>query len=546
MTVTRFAPSPTGYLHIGGARTALFNWLLARRNGGKFILRIEDTDQKRNTPTAMAQVIEDLKWLGITWDEGPQIGGANGPYLQSQRRDIYDRYIKQLLDAGLAYYCFDTTEELATMRVDADGKQSGFVYRRPEVLATEQEAQQARQAGKPVTVRFAVPQDRPIVVTDIIRGKVSFAAAEIADFIIQKSDGFPTYHFAVVVDDALMGVTHVMRGQEHLMNTPGHIALQQALGFDTPIYAHMSITVSDNGGKLSKRERPNTLRKAIKAADEINMAALAAAGGISEDELETFMKKKTTPDEDAIEKMADFVGITLPEINVVDFAKSGYIPEAIINFTALLGWNPGGEQEIMSVDELIEAFDEKRLNKANSFFDRNKLIAFNTEHINRTDTQALLKHFKNYLRLNNSVMLTADDQMLSRLIDMNRGAKTLADIESKCKLFFIDDQQIEYDPKAVKKVFLKNDGQGIEMLKSLKPALEELEDFQAQSIEALLRKLAEEKGTGLGNIAQPIRVAVSGTTISPAIFDSLSILGKEKTISRIKKAISLFTENSHT
>lgn len=539
--ITRFAPSPTGYLHIGGARTALFNWLLARKSGGKFILRIEDTDQKRNTPTAMKQVMEDLKWLGMTWDEGPEVGGENGPYLQSERCDTYNRYLKQLLDEGKAYYCFDTTEELAAMREDAEGKQSGFVYRRPEVLPTEKDVEEAKAAGRPVTVRFAVPQDKPIVIKDVVRGEVTFAAVDIADFIIQKSDGFPTYHFAVVVDDALMGVTHVLRGQEHLMNTPGHQSLQKALGFEVPTYAHISITVSDNGGKLSKRERPNTLRKAIRQVKEIDMAELAAFGGITGQELETFMKKKTTPDEVAIEKMAEFVGISLPEINVVDFAKSGYTPEALINFTALLGWNPGDDREIMSIDELIESFDINRLNKANSLFDRNKLISFNTEHINKTDVNVLLKHFKNYLEMNDSPMLAANDELLARLIDLNRGAKTFVDIESKCKLFFITDDQIEYNPKAVKKVFLKNEGQGIQMLGNIKNSLSELEDFSAESIEELLRKLAEEKETGLGSIAQPIRVAISGTTISPAIFDSISILGKEKTISRIEKALANFS-----
>ena len=541
MITTRFAPSPTGYLHIGGARTALFNWLLARKEGGKFILRIEDTDQKRNTPTATQQVIDDMKWLGITWDEGPDIGGDSAPYLQSQRNDIYAGYLKKLLDEGKAYYCFDTQEELAALREHSDGKQSGFVYRRPEVLPTEQDVADARAQGKSVTVRFAVPQDEPIVVNDIVRGKVSFEPEELADFIIQKSDGFPTYHFAVVVDDALMGVTHILRGQEHLMNTPGHIALQRALGFDTPVYAHMSLTVSDTGGKLSKRERPNALRKAIKACNELNMDKFAEAAGIEIAEIEAFLAKETTPDETAIEKMAAFLNITLPEVNVIDFAKSGYIPEAIVNFIALLGWNPGGEQEIMSIDELVNAFDVNRLNKANSFFDRNKLIAFNTEHINKLDIKTLLKHFKNYLQLSGSKMLTADDTLLERLIELNRGAKTLVDIESKCNLLFIEDEDIVFDDKAVKKVLLKNEGQGIEMLKFVKGLFESAEDFSTDTIEAILRKAAEDKSTGLGNIAQPIRVAISGTTISPAIFDTISILGKEKTLRRIEAAIKVFS-----
>ncbi len=539
MIVTRFAPSPTGYLHIGGARTALFNWLLARKSGGKFILRIEDTDQKRNTPTAMQQVMDDLRWLGINWDEGPEVGGPNAPYLQSQRCDTYNMYIQKLLDEGKAYYCFDTFEELAALREDSEGKQSGFVHRKPDVLPTLVDVAAAKAAGKPITVRFAVPQDNPIVVNDVVRGEVTFAAGEIGDFIIQKSDGFPTYHFAVVVDDELMGVTHVLRGQEHLMNTPGHIALQQALGFKTPVYAHVSITVSDSGGKLSKRERPNTLRKAVKAA-QVDMAQLAAAGEISEQELDLFMKKESTPDEAAIEKMAAFVGIVLPEINVVDFAKSGYTPEALVNFTALLGWNPGTDVEIMSVEELIACFDINRLNKANSLFDRSKLISFNTEHINRTDINVLLKHFKGYLELNDSPLLAADDSLLARFIELNRGARTLADIESKCKLFFVEDDEVKYDEKAVSKVLHKNDKHGIEMLKIVKERLAAMEDFSPQAIDNMLRSLAEERATGLGNVAQPLRVAISGTTISPAIFDTVSILGKERTINRINRTVALF------
>ncbi|NQV33724.1 MAG: glutamate--tRNA ligase, partial [Phycisphaeraceae bacterium] len=278
--VTRFAPSPTGYLHVGGARTALFNWLWAKRNNGLFLLRIEDTDQKRNTPTATQQVIKDLKWLGITWDEGPEKGGPNGPYAQSDRLDIYDKHIQQLLDEGKAYYCFDTTEELDARRKEAEVKKVGFIYRRPDVLPCAADMEKAKAEGRPVTVRFAIPLEAPIVVTDVVRGEVTFDPAEIADFIIQKSDGFPTYNFACVVDDYLMKVTHIIRGQEHLNNTPGQKVLWQALfGNDRlPNYAHMSVTVSDSGGKLSKRERPKALRTAIKAKSDIDLTALAQVG----------------------------------------------------------------------------------------------------------------------------------------------------------------------------------------------------------------------------------------------------------------------------
>ena len=485
MIVTRFAPSPTGYLHIGGARTALFNWLLARKTGGKFILRIEDTDQKRNTPTAMKQVIEDLRWMGIDWDEGPEVEGPNGPYLQSQRRDIYDKYMQKLLDEKKAYYCFDTPEELSEMRLGAEKTKGSLIYPRPEEFPTQEDVEKARQEGRPVTIRFAVPQDKPIVVEDVVRGTISFDPAEISDFIIQKSDGFPTYHFAVVVDDALMGVTHILRGQEHLMNTPGHQVLQEALGFDIPVYAHISVTVSENGGKLSKRERSNTLRKAIREAENIDMEVLAQTGGISGEELEEFMKKKSTPDETAIEKMAKLLNVELPEVNLVDFAKSGYTPEALVNFTALLGWNPGTEKEFMSVEELIDSFDVKRLNKANSFFDRNKLISFNTEHIQHTNIDILVGHMRNYLALNSSPMQKADEELLAKLIEINRGARTLADIEKKCMLFFVENDKIEYNEKSVQKVLLKNEGEGLKMLEFIKGKLLELSEVSSEAVENL-------------------------------------------------------------
>jgi glutamyl/glutaminyl-tRNA synthetase len=536
--VTRFAPSPTGYLHVGGARTALFNWLYARRTGGKFLLRIEDTDLKRNTPTAMQQVINDLRWLGIDWDEGPEIGGPHGPYLQSQRRDIYDKYVKQLVEQGKAYHCFDTTEELAAMREEAEADKLGFAYRRPKKFPTEDDVKKARAEGRSVTVRFAVPQDKEIVVRDIIRGDVTFRAGEIGDFIIMKSDGFPTYHFACVVDDELMEVTHVIRGQEHLMNTPGHVVLQEALGFRTPIYAHMSVTVSEGGGKLSKRERPKTLKKAIKEAQGVDMAALAKAGGISIEELESFLKGDAVPDMPAIGAMAEYMGVSLPEINVVDFFKSGYLPETMVNFLALLGWNPGDGREVMKREELIEAFDISRLNKSNSLFDRQKLVSFNTEHIRITDRAKVVEHFKAYLKEQKSPLMKADGQTLARLVELCLGARTLADIERKCRFLYLADDELEYDDKSVEKVLLKGDG--LEMLRTVGQRLAALAELSESSIENMLRGLAEEKGLGLGKVAQPLRVALCGSTVSLGIFDSVSMLGRERTLKRIGSTMKTF------
>lgn len=566
MVITRFAPSPTGYLHVGGARTALFNWLWAKRMGGTFILRIEDTDQKRNTPTAAKQVMDDLRWLGIKWDEGPEIGGPNGPYLQSQRMDIYDKYIKRLIDEQKAYYCFDTPEELEAFRKEAEAQKRSFSYPRPKEFPDDKEVERARAQGRDVTVRFAVPQNEPLVVRDIVRDEVIFAAGEIGDFIIQKSDGFPTYNFACVVDDYLMKITHVIRGQEHLMNTPGQQALWKALFSDNqlPQYAHMSVTVSDTGGKLSKRERPKALRKAIKSKQDIETVRvrqpqlefqwslkenrsiqeyiktgkLAEVAGIAPEELDSFLKGKTTPDMPAIDAMAEYIGVGLPEINIVDFFKSGYLPETMVNFLALLGWNPGDNREIMPVGELIEAFDLSRLSKANSLFDRKKLLAFNTEHIKITSQEKVLEHFRAYLKEVNSPVNSAEDEVLSKIIKLCEGTRTLVDMERKSRFLFLDDNKIQYDENAVKKILLK--GEGLTFLAIIRDKLAAMEQLTEQGIEDMLRRLAEEKQVGLGKVAQPLRVAICGTTISLPIFESVQMLGKKNTLLRIDTTLKKF------
>jgi len=541
MVVTRFAPSPTGYLHIGGARTAIFNWLWARHTGGKFLLRIEDTDVKRNTPAAIEQVIEDLKWLGLDWDQGPGIGGEHGPYQQSHRRDIYDSYIRQLLEQGKAYYCFDTAEELSRMRQRAIKKKETFIYPRPESFSSEADAQKARQQGRPVTVRFAVDRGEPVVVKDLVRGEVEFDPAGISDFIIRKSDNFPTYHFACVVDDELMKVTHVIRGQEHLMNTPSHQLLQKALGFGTPEYAHMSVTVSEGGGKLSKRERPNSLRQAIRSRRDVNKAELAQAVRISVEQLESFLNGEKAIDMPTVDAIAGQLDVHLPEINVVDFRKSGYLPEALINFLALLGWNPGDDREIMGRQELISSFDLSRLTKSNSLFDRKKLLAFDTTYISQTEPDRLLKLFTDYLRLNDSILQKADDETLAKLIRVNKGAKTLATIEHKSRFLVLKNDEVKYDEKAVRKVLLNKQGQGLEMLRLLRDELARMDKLTEENVENMLRSLAEKHEAGLGKVAQPLRVAICGSTISPPIFDSVQMLGMDNTLARIDRVLEEFS-----
>jgi len=540
MAVTRFAPSPTGYLHIGGARTALFSLLWARKTNGKFILRIEDTDQSRNTPTAAKQVMDDLRWLGINWDYGPQVGGPAEPYFQSQRRVIYEKYTRQLIEQGKAYYCFDTAQEMEQMRQLAAAEKKNFLYPRPANFSSNNQIEQARLQGKPVAVRFCMSREE-IVVDDVIRGRVKFNGRDISDFIILKSDGFPTYHFACVVDDELMGVTHVLRGQEHLMNTPSHIVLQKALGFKTPIYAHMSVTVSEAGGKMSKRDRAKVLKDAVKKTQNLDMEELAAAGGISTLELQEFLTGDSIPDQPVIDALAEFLNVELPEVNIVDFFKSGYLPQALVNFIALLGYNPPLEKEILTIQELVDTFDPSRFNKTNSLFDRKKLLAFNMEHIKLLGKEELLKRYKDFLKGTNSPAAGAGDELLLRILKASQGARTLEEIEQKSRFLFTDCDKIEYNERDIEKVLLENNGEGLAMLGELKKRLLGLETVSEKAIEEMLRGLAEEKQAGLGKVAQPLRLAICGTTVSLPIFESVDMLGIEETIKRIDRAVSKFS-----
>lgn len=539
MVVTRFAPSPTGYLHVGGARTALFCWLMARHHGGRMLLRIEDTDQSRNTPTATTQVLRDLRWLGIEWDEGPDVGGPHAPYLQSQRLESYNKYAKKLLDEGKAYYCFDTQEELGAMRLEAEKQKKTYTSTRPAKFPTEADVENAKAQGKNVFIRFAMP-DGDIIVNDVLRGDIRFAAKELSDFVIVKSDGFPTYHFACVVDDELMEVTHVMRGQEHLMNTPGHQALQKALGFKTPIYCHMSVTVNESGGKMSKRDRAKALALAIKTRANVDKAKLAAAGGITAQQLEELLKGDSMPDMPQIDAMARSLGVHLPEINVVDFFRSGYLPEALFNFLALLGWNPGGEKEILPKEDLVKAFNLEKMTKTNCLFDRKKLIAFNTEYMKLLPPAILRKHLRDYISEVKSPVAAANDELLETLIKANDGARTLEDIDQKSRFLFVADDAVQFDEKAVQKVLLHAGSEGIGVLKTLRQKLAEMPEFTGEKVEEMLRLFAEEHKLGMGKVAQPIRVAICGTTISPPIFESIRLLGREATLARIDRALKKY------
>jgi glutamyl-tRNA synthetase len=486
----RFAPSPTGYLHIGSARTVLFNWLLARKHGGTFILRIEDTDQTRHVEDSVQKILDDLRWLGLTWDEGPEVGGDHGPYFQSQRLEIYNRHLQELLESGHAYYALEMPQQLTALRDAAKAAKQSYKYVRPNPPPTIAEGEAARAAGRPVVVRFKMPA-ADITVVDKILGRVTLPADQSEDFVLQKGDGYPTYHFACVVDDELMKVTHVLRGQEHLINTTKHIALQQALGFATPQYAHLSVIFNMDGTKMSKRDK----EKAVKE------------------------------------------GRRPPEIDVHDFRVAGYLPEAIVNYIALLGWSPGDDREFFNLDELTGVFGIDRVGKTNARFDREKLLSFNTTWATRLSSDRLLEAFKDYIRVSDSPMSAADDDLLREILRTCAGFRTFRQVEEKVRFLFLADDVIEYDAKAVQKVLAKNNGEGYAALSETLPRLRDLSAWTADAIEKLIHDVCEKKAVQIGAIAQPLRVAITGTTISPSIHDTLALLGQNRTLARVEKCL---------
>jgi glutamyl-tRNA synthetase len=476
---TRFAPSPTGHLHVGGARTALFSYLIARKRGGRFVLRIEDTDRARHQEDAVGKIVDDLRWLGIEWDEGVEVGGPDGPYRQSERLSPYVTHVDRLLEEGKAYYAFETPEELDALREQATQRKESFRYPRPDPLPTDADLQRAQAEGRPVVVRFLCP-GHDVTVRDEVFGAVTVPADQQDDFIIRKADGYPTYHLANVVDDALMGITFILRGQEFLGQTWRHVLLREALGYPEPACAHLPLIMDMQGRKLSKRDGA---------------------------------------------------------VEVHSFRKAGYLPEALISFLALLGWNPGTEQERFTLEELVEAFDVGRIGKSNAKFDRDKLLAFNTDAVANSSPDRLLAGLKDYLSLNDTPIPDGDDELLRRLLTLCAGFRTFADIPGKVGVLFADDETIEYDEKALKKVLRKNDNQGFDVLVDLREQLGQVE-WTAEAIEAFLRGYAERNQLGMGKVAQPIRVAVTGSTVSPAIGETLELLGRDKTLRRIDRCLT--------
>ena len=549
--ITRFAPSPTGHLHIGGARTALLCWAYAKKHGGRFLLRVEDTDQQRSSESSTRGILEDLAWLGISWDDGPEInyegqtfGGDSrkvAPYYQSQRIDLYNNAINKLIDEDKAYPAFETPEELEAKRKVAIDAKVGYKYDRAALEIPKAERTKRLEAGEPHVVRFIMP-DEPITVEDQILGEVTIKPDEFDDFIIRKRDGFPTYHLAVTVDDAMMGVTHVLRGQEHLINTPRHVALQTGLGYDHPVYAHMPLIFNPDGSKMSKRDKDKAAKKACKD----NGLTGSPIDGISDADFAGWLKNKTSQlDSDLLITLAEYLKINLPEIEVEDFRRAGYLPSALNNYLALLGWNPktknddGTDLEHFDMDYLGSHFSLAAMSKGQSKFDRVKLLSFNGDAIAALSDEDFAKHWHNWATSYDTALADrcSEADMLTLAPAVKTRCKTLADGRGVIGFAFVADDAIQYDGKAVHKALIKGESKGLELLKAFRDELVGFNDFTPEAIEAKVSAFAESKEVGMGKIAQPIRVAVTGAGVSPPLGQTLAILGKDAVIARIDGCI---------
>jgi len=535
--VTRFAPSPTGYLHVGGARTALFAWLAARHSGGRFLLRIEDTDLARSTEQATQQLLEDLRWLGLHWDNQELM-------FQSQRKSIYDAIIDQLIARDLAYKAYETADELAAMRKQAEQQKHDFIYRRPAI--SDEQRRRYESEDRPHVVRFAMPV-RDYSFHDVVLDKdITLPASQVQDFVIRKTDGMPTYHFAVVVDDAEMGITHVLRGQEHLLNTINHIALQEALGYSRPIYGHLPIILNIDGSKMGKRDRDKKIRHHANLwlkSTKTDIVGLASAAGLRYERLREWLddpqKQLDIPEQAAVMRIVGLRESGLPEILVNDFRKNGYLPEALLNFLALLGWNPGGDRERMSVGQIVELFRIEDINKSNAKFNREKLLAFNTEACAAASGQRLLKAMREYLAVNpDSPLNSADDAAIGRVLRMKPGFRTLREVDEQTRFLFVPDEQIAPSAADLEKVLRKNNNQGLAALREIRPILGSVDDWTAAALDAAVKAYAEQRQLGLGKVAQPLRLAITGSTISPPIFECLEFLGRPRTLSRVERCIA--------
>ncbi len=514
MTVrTRFAPSPTGYLHIGGVRTALFCWLFARRHGGKFILRIDDTDRQRNVEQAIQPILHGLRWLGIDWDEGPEVGGPFAPYYQSQRADRHRAAAEKLLVDGFAYRDYATSEEIQAEREAAQSQKRSFTYSRRFMAKTPDDRARFEAQGRNSVVRLKMPREGKLTIPDLVRGEVEFDWAGEQDHVIQRADGSCLYHLASVVDDHDLEITHVIRAEEHLSNTPRQVFIAQSLGYELPQYAHLPY-VAEPGSKtkLSKRKLAKYLKNRDFAQRVEHGRAIAAAMGLETDP-ETFNPV------------------------IVDFyEKVGYLPGALINYLALLGWSLDDKTEDFTREQLVEHFSLDRVNKAPASFDTKKLWAFQERHMLRLPTEEKVAMVLPYLEQAGLIDSADSDAIRQRVARILQAAgdriKTAGDILDFPE-FFVADDRLPYDEKAFEKR-VRKPPEAAELLTRFKDQLATAEPFDAATLEKLLHDFVESQQIKIGQIIHALRVAMTGRSVGMGMFDIMAILGKESCMARIE------------
>lgn len=476
----RFAPSPTGYLHIGGARTALFNYYFAKKNNGKFILRIEDTDTERLKEDSVSQILSSMKWLGMDWDEGPEVGGDFGPYFQSERTELYTKEIMRLVEEGKAYYCFCREDDLEKEREEQKEKKLPFRYSGKCSHLSKEEVEKNLKEGKPYVIRIKIPREGTTEIVDLVRGNVSVDNTQLDDYIIMKSNGMPTYNLACVVDDHHMKINYVIRAEEHLSNTPKQFHIYKALGYEIPQFAHLSMILAPDRSKLSKRH-----------------------------------------------------GAT----SVEEFREKGYLKEALVNYLTLLGWSPGENEELFSMEDTLQKFSIDRVSKTAAIYDVDKLTWVNGNYLRELDIDYIVEESIPYFI--DKGLITEDEiedkyEYIKIVVDTVREkVKLLPEIADASTYFFKDIES--YDEKGVKKRFMK-DGV-VELLEKGKEVLSDAPAFDIETVERVYRDLIDELGIKGGDIIHPTRLALSGKTVGPGLFDIISILGKKECIKRMNIAI---------
>jgi len=478
----RFAPSPTGYLHVGGLRTALYNYLFAKHNNGVFVLRIEDTDRNRYVEGAVDNLISTMKWAGLDYDEGPEIGGEYGPYFQSQRLEIYNKHVNELIEKGNAYRCFCSAERIQKLREEQQVQKLQAKYDKHCLNLTKEEIEQKIQTGEQYVIRLNVPANQRIIIEDIVRGNVEFNSDTVDDQILIKSDGFPTYHLANVVDDHLMKITHVIRGEEWLTSTPKHVLLYDFFEWERPKFAHLPLLLNPDKSKLSKRQG---------------------------------------------------------DVAVEDYQKKGYLKEALINFVALLGWNAGDDVEIYEMEQLIENFSLERVNKAGAVFNVEKLDWLNFEHLKKKPNEEILIMLKEELKNSKYAEKIFPDEYLLNVIDSMKERVNFVK-EFIEKSFYYFESPTEFDESVIQKRWKEDTPQ---QLTELRSAFEILENPNKEDFENALRSTAEKLNVGAGKLIHPLRLAVSSTGQGPGLFDLLFTLGKEEVIKRINTALEIIKPN---